>query len=63
MAVSTGATLAGCGALALWAFLAPLSRLAQPMPSLLLTGLAFGLGGLVALALVAARGGLGAALR
>jgi drug/metabolite transporter (DMT)-like permease len=52
------ATLAGCGALLLWAFLAPLSRLAQPLPPLLLTGLAFGLGGMLALGLVALRGGL-----
>lgn len=59
MTSTTRATLAGCGALLLWAFLAPLSRLAQPMPALLLTGLAFGLGGLLALGLVALRGGLG----
>jgi drug/metabolite transporter (DMT)-like permease len=61
MTSTTRATLAGCGALLLWAFLAPLSRLAQPMPALLLTGLAFGLGGLLALGLVALRkrGGVG----
>lgn len=63
MSTSSRATLAGCGALLLWAFLAPLSRLAQPVPALLLTGLAFGLGGLLALGVVAARGGVGAALR
>ncbi|MBY0330784.1 MAG: DMT family transporter [Acetobacteraceae bacterium] len=55
-ATTRAATLAGSGALVLWAFLAPLSRLAQPLPSLLLTGLAFGLGGMLALGLVAARG-------
>jgi len=54
------ATLAGCAALALWAFLAPLARLAQPMPPLLLTGLGFAVGGLLALAVVAARGRLAA---
>ena len=57
------ATLAGCVALVLWAFLAPLSRLAQPLPPLLLTGLAFGLGGLLALTFVAARGELRRTLR
>lgn len=63
MSATLRATLAGCGALLLWAFLAPLSRLAQPIPSLLLTGLAFGLGGLLALGVVALRGGLVPALR
>ncbi len=50
------ATLAGCAALALWAFLAPLARLAAPLPPLLLTGLGFAAGGLLGLAVVAARG-------
>jgi drug/metabolite transporter (DMT)-like permease len=54
------ATLAGCAALALWAFLAPLTRLAQPMPPLLLTALGLLAGGLFGLAAVAARGRLGA---
>ena len=31
--------MAGCAALAMWAFLAPLTRLAQPVPPLLLTAL------------------------
>ena len=57
------ATFLGTGALLLWAFLAPLSRLAQPMPALLLTGLAFGLGGLLALTIVALRGRVARALR
>ena len=63
MSTARGATLAGCAALALWAFLAPLARLAQPLPPLLLTGLAFSLGGALGLAVVAARGRLGLVLR
>ncbi|MFC7474634.1 DMT family transporter [Dankookia sp. GCM10030260] len=55
-----GATLAGCAALLLWAFLALLARLAQPVPPLLLTGLAFAVGGTLGLLVVAARGRLGA---
>lgn len=62
MAGAGGSTLAGIAALALWAFLAPLARLAQPMPPLLLTGLGFAAGGVLGLAVVAARGRL-AALR
>lgn len=54
------ATLAGCAALALWAFLAPLTRFAQPMPPLLLTALGLAAGGLFGLAAVAARGRLSA---
>ena len=54
------ATLAGCAALLLWAFLALLARLAQPLPPLLLTGLAFAVGGTLGLIVVAARGRLGA---
>ncbi|MDO9707329.1 aromatic amino acid exporter YddG [Paracraurococcus lichenis] len=56
---AAGATLAGCAALLLWAFLALLARLAQPLPPLLLTGLAFAVGGLLGLGVVAARGRLG----
>jgi drug/metabolite transporter (DMT)-like permease len=56
------ATLAGTGALLLWAFLALLARMAQGLPPLQLTALAFALGGALALAVVAARGRL-AALR
>ncbi len=52
------ATLAGCAALLLWAFLALLARLAQPLPPLLLTGLAFAVGGTLGLAVVATRGRL-----
>ncbi|WP_240756630.1 DMT family transporter [Roseicella aquatilis] len=55
-----GATIAGCAALLLWAFLALLARLAQPLPPLLLTGLAFAVGGTLGLVVVAARGRLGA---
>jgi drug/metabolite transporter (DMT)-like permease len=53
------ATLAGCGALALWAFLALLSRLAAGIPPLQLTALGFAVGGMLGLAVVAARGRLG----
>lgn len=56
------ATLAGCGALILWAFLALLSRLAAGIPPLQLTAMGFALGGTVGLAVVLARGGA-AALR
>jgi drug/metabolite transporter (DMT)-like permease len=56
------ATLAGCGALALWAFLALLSRLAAGLPPLQLTAMGFAAGGALGLAVVAARGRL-AALR
>jgi drug/metabolite transporter (DMT)-like permease len=56
---SRQATWAGAAALALWAFLAPLARLAQPLPPLLLTALGFTIGGGLGLAVVAARGGLG----
>ncbi len=56
------ATWFGAAALLLWAFLAPLARLAQgndaPLPPLLLTGLGFAVGGGLALLLVAARGQL-----
>ncbi len=54
------ATIAGALALLLWAFLAPLARLAQPIPPLLLTGLGFAVGGGFGLAVVVARGQLGA---
>jgi drug/metabolite transporter (DMT)-like permease len=54
------ATLAGCGALALWAFLALLSRMAAGLPPLQITAMGFAFGGLVGLAVVAARGGIGA---
>ena len=56
------ATLAGCGALVLWAFLALLSRLAAGIPPLQLTAMGFAVGGAIGLATVLARGG-GAALR
>ena len=54
------ATLAGSGALVLWAGLAMLSRLAAALPPLQITAIAFATGGLLALAAVAARGRLGA---
>ncbi len=50
------ATLLGAAALVLWAFLAPLARLAHPLPPLLLTGLGFAVGGGLALAVVVAQG-------
>ena len=53
-------TLAGSGALLLWAFLALLARMANGVPALQLTGMAFAVGGLLALGVVAARGRLGA---
>lgn len=53
------ATLAGCGALALWAFLAVLARMAAGVPPLQLTALGFAVGGALGLAVVAARGRLG----
>ncbi len=56
------ATLAGCGALVLWAFLALLSRLAAGIPPLQLTAMGFAVGGAIGLAVVLARG-RGAALR
>src|SRR3712207_4009170 len=54
------ATLAGCGALVLWAFLAPLARLAGGLPPLQLTAMGFAAGGLLGLGVVAAHGRLGA---
>jgi len=58
-AAMSSATLAGCGALALWAFLAVLSRLAAGIPPLQLTAMGFAVGGAVALVVVAAQGRLG----
>ncbi|WP_439599110.1 aromatic amino acid exporter YddG [Falsiroseomonas sp.] len=55
----SSATLAGCGALALWAFLALLSRLSAGLPPLQITAMGFAVGGLVGLAVVAAKGRLG----
>ncbi|WP_439549327.1 aromatic amino acid exporter YddG [Falsiroseomonas sp.] len=54
------ATIAGCGALALWAFLALLSRMAAGIPPLQITAMGFAVGGVVGLAVVAATGRLGA---
>lgn len=56
------ATLAGVGALILWAFLALLSRLAAGIPPLQLTAMSFAVAGVLGLAVLAARGQL-AALR
>jgi drug/metabolite transporter (DMT)-like permease len=50
------ATLAGLGAIGLWALLAPLGVAAGPVPPFLLTGLAFAVGGTLGLALRLARG-------
>ncbi|HYF08767.1 MAG TPA: EamA family transporter [Acetobacteraceae bacterium] len=59
-AAARQATLAGCGALLLWAFLALLARLAAGLPPFQLTAMAFACGGVVSLAVVALRGQLGA---
>lgn len=50
------ATLAGCGALLLWAFLALFSRLAAGIPPLQLTAMGFAIGGTIGLLVVLARG-------
>ena len=52
------ATLAGCGALALWAFLAVLARGAAGIPPLQLTAMGFAVAGVLGVGLVAARGRL-----
>ncbi len=54
------ATLYGCGALALWAFLAVLARGAAGLPPLQLTAMGFAVAGVLGVAVVAARGRLGA---
>jgi len=54
------ATLLGSGAIALWAFLALLSKVAQGVPPFELTALAFAISALLGLTIVAARGRLGA---
>ncbi|MBC7433642.1 MAG: DMT family transporter [Rubritepida sp.] len=59
MRVSAG-TLAGCGALVLWAFLAVLARGAAGLPPLQLTAMAFVVAGVGGLGVVAARGRLSA---
>lgn len=56
------ATLAGLGAIGLWALLAPLGVAAGPVPPFLLTGLAFAVGGSLGLATQLARGGKAGAL-
>jgi drug/metabolite transporter (DMT)-like permease len=58
-----GATLAGCGAIALWAFLALLSRAASGLPPLQLTAMAFTVSASLGIAVVVARGRLGLLLR
>ncbi|HEY4250213.1 MAG TPA: EamA family transporter [Roseomonas sp.] len=50
------ATLSGLGALALWAFLALLSRMTAPVPPLQVTAIGFAIGGAIGLAVVLARG-------
>jgi drug/metabolite transporter (DMT)-like permease len=52
------ATLAGCGAIALWAFLGLLSRGAATIPPLQLTAMAFAVSATLGLLVVAARGRL-----
>jgi drug/metabolite transporter (DMT)-like permease len=52
------ATLAGCGAIALWAFLALLSRAAAAIPPLQLTAMAFAVSGALGLGIVASQGRL-----
>ncbi|HSA79567.1 MAG TPA: EamA family transporter [Geminicoccaceae bacterium] len=56
------ATLAGLGAIGLWALLAPLGVAAGPVPPFLLTALSFAVGGTVGLMLRLARGHSTAAL-
>lgn len=57
------ATLAGLGAIGLWALLAPLGVAAGPVPPFLLTALAFAVGGSIGLGLELARTGSLAALQ
>ncbi len=57
-----GPTLAGCGAILLWSFLALLSRAAADIPPLQVTSMAFAVSALFGLGVVVARGRL-AALR
>lgn len=56
MAERRRATLAGLGAIGLWALLAPLGVAAGPVPPFLLTGLTFAVGGLLGLLVQLARG-------
>ncbi len=53
------ATLAGCGAIALWAFLGLLSRAAGAVPPLQLTAMSFAVASMLGLGVLAARGRLG----
>ncbi|WP_160000288.1 EamA family transporter, partial [Roseomonas sp. 18066] len=52
----SAATLAGLGAMLLWAFLGVLAKLADGIPPLQVTAIGMGIGGGAALALVCARG-------
>jgi drug/metabolite transporter (DMT)-like permease len=54
-----GATLAGAGAIALWAFLGVLSRAAATIPPLQLTAMSFAVAGVLGFAVLGARGRLG----
>jgi len=54
------ATLAGVGALALWAFLGVLTRVAAPIPPLQVTAIGFAVAAVLSLSVVAMRGRLGA---
>ena len=53
---ASAATLAGCGAIGLWAFLALLSRAASGLPPLELTALSFAVSGAAGLAFLAVTG-------
>jgi len=53
------ATLAGCGAIALWAFLGLLSRAAAAIPPLQLTAMSFGVAAALGAGVLAVRGRLG----
>ena len=58
MAAVSAATLAGCGAIGLWAFLALLSRAASEVPPLQLTATSFAISGVLGIAWLAGRGQL-----
>jgi drug/metabolite transporter (DMT)-like permease len=56
---AASATLAGCGAIALWAFLGLLSRAAAEVPPLQLTAMSFAVGAALGLGVLGLRGRLG----
>lgn len=59
MGTAPAATLAGCGAIGLWAFLAPLSRVAADVPPLQLTATSFAVSAGLGLVWLAWQGQLG----